>query len=119
MDKEELQKLDTDLAKEEKILEDQLDQIADHDPVGGHTTRVPNYDDDEHDEDAYAHEVTDLERNSALKRELESRLREVKKTREKIKNGQYGKCETCSTEIDPERLKVMPIASLCISCAKK
>jgi RNA polymerase-binding transcription factor DksA len=118
MTNEELKKLDEDLAKEEKVLENQLDQIANEDSMGGHTTRVPNYDDDDHDEDAYAHEVTDFDRNSALKRELEARLRDVRKTREKIKSGNYGKCDGCLAEIGSERLKVMPIASLCISCAK-
>jgi len=120
MTTEELKKLDEDLAKEEAILEDQLNTIASRDPSvnSDFNTRVPNYDGDEHDEDDYAHEVTDYDRNLAIERELEQRLREVKKTREKIKAGKYGECENCSAHIEPERLRAMAIASLCISCAR-
>ena len=113
--------LGDDLAKEEAVLDDQLNTIANRNVSvkEDFETRVPNYDGDDHDEDDYAHEITDFERNSAIVRELEQRLREVKKTREKIKNGQYGKCEGCSGDIESGRLKVVTIASLCISCAEK
>jgi len=120
MTKEELQKLDDDLAKEEKLLVNQLNVIANIDPSSktSFTTRVPNYDDGDHDEDDYAHEAADFERNSAIERELEGRLREIRKTREKIKTDDYGKCDNCSLRIEDGRLKVLPIANLCMSCAK-
>ena len=84
MTKEELQKLDDDLAKEEKLLVNQLNVIANIDPSSktSFTTRVPNYDDGDHDED------------------------------------DYGKCDNCSLRIEDGRLKVLPIANLCMSCAK-
>ncbi len=121
MTPEELKKLDEDLAREENVIENQLSSIAKRNPGVDDDliTKVPNYDDDERDEDDYAHEVADYDRNSAIVRELESRLRDIKKTREKIKGNIYGKCEACSSDINPERLKVMPIASLCMVCAKK
>jgi len=120
MTKEELLKLDQDLEKEEKLLVGQLNIIANVDPASktSFTTRVPDYDGGDHDEDDYAHEMADFERNSAIERELEGRLREIRKTREKIKTEEYGKCDGCSNKIEDGRLKVLPIANLCMSCAK-
>ena len=36
----------------------------------------------------------------------------------RLKRGTYGKCECCGKMIEPERLKVMPTATLCIACSK-
>ncbi|HET6223066.1 MAG TPA: TraR/DksA C4-type zinc finger protein, partial [Dongiaceae bacterium] len=30
--------------------------------------------------------------------------------------GTYGICERCGQPIDPERLKIMPEATMCVSC---
>lgn len=117
MIKEELQKLYEDLELEEKHLREQLSEIAEQNPAvrGDFQVKVPEY--GEH-EDENAMEATDLDINFALVRELENKLNEILKTKEKIKSGTYGKCESCSAEIAPARLKVRPIAALCISCAK-
>ena len=117
MTKEELQKLYEDLEQEEKRLKEQLSKIAEPNPAvkNDSQVRVPNYGEDEEEN---AMEATDLDINFALVRELENKLNEILKTKEKIKNGTYGKCESCSVEIPPARLKARPIAALCISCAK-
>ena len=117
MTKDELQKLYEDLEQEEKRLKEQLSKIADPNPAvkNDSQVRVPNYGEDEEEN---AMEATDLDINFALVRELETKLNEILKTKEKIKNGTYGKCESCSVEIPPARLKARPIAALCISCAK-
>lgn len=118
MTKNELQKLDKDLEKEEKNLVDQLNRIANKNPMvkGDFTVRVPNYGDED---DENAQEVTDLDRNFALEQELESRLNSIRKTRQKIKEGTYGKCENCGEEIPTNRLKAKPDAIKCITCAVK
>jgi len=36
---------------------------------------------------------------------------------ERIENGDYGVCESCEEPISPARLKALPWARLCISCA--
>jgi RNA polymerase-binding transcription factor DksA len=122
MTKDELQKLLKDLEDEKRTITDQLNGIANKNPNSKEeefTTRVPNYDEDEHNDDDYAHEVTDFERNQALEHELEGKLREIDKTIEKIKSGTYGKCENCSNVIQEGRLKAMPVAALCMQCAKR
>ncbi|HXK40952.1 MAG TPA: TraR/DksA C4-type zinc finger protein [Candidatus Paceibacterota bacterium] len=116
MDKQELEKLDKDLEKEEKNLIDQLNRIANKNPLvkGDFEVRVPNYGDEDEDN---AREATDLDKNFALTQELETKLNSIKKTREKIKNNTYGKCDNCGSEIPTERLKAMPEAHKCITCA--
>ncbi len=90
MTREELQKLYEDLETEEKSLMDQLDVIAQKNPVvkGDYEVRVPNYGEGM---DENAQEATDLDRNLVLENELETRLNEIIKTKKKIKEGTYGK----------------------------
>ena len=118
MTPEELKKLDADLADEEKELEKQLAEIAQKNPAvdGDYEAKVPDYG-PEMDENAQ--EVTDFERNAAMVQELEPRLKEIRKAREKIAAGTYGKCDNCSHEIPKERLHASLTSALCISCARK
>lgn len=51
------------------------------------------------------------------KREVNS-LRQIGKCLSKIENGTFGYCEECEQEIGEKRLKAMPFALLCISCAE-
>lgn len=89
MTKEELQKLDQELEQEEKNLIDQLNKIANKNPIvkGDFTVRVPNYGDED---DENTQESIDLGTNFALKQELENKLDSIRKTRQKIKEGTYG-----------------------------
>lgn len=116
MTNDELQQLDKDLEQEEKNLIDQLNRIANKNPLakGDFTVRVPNYGDED---DENIQETIDLDKNFALEQELESRLDSIRKTRQKIKEGTYGKCDNCGLNIAPARLKAMPSATKCITCA--
>ena len=116
MTSDELTKLDKDLEQEEKNLIDQLNRIANKNPMakGDFTVRVPSYGDED---DENAQEITDLDKNFALEQELESKLNSIRKTRQKIQEGTYGKCENCGIEIAPERLKAIPESTKCITCA--
>lgn len=89
MTKDELQKLDNDLEREEKILIDQLNEVANKNPLvkGDFEARVPNYGDED---DENVQEAIDLDKNFALTQELESKLSSIRKTRQKIKEGTYG-----------------------------
>ncbi len=118
MTNQELEKLDKDLEQEEKNLIDQLNRIANKNPQakGDFTVRVPSYGDED---DENAQEITDLDKNFAMEQELESRLNSIRKTRQKIKEGTYGKCDGCGVNITQERLKAVPEATKCITCAAK
>ena len=89
MTEDELQKLDSDLEQEEKNLIDQLNRIANKNPLikGDFEVRVPNYGDED---DENTQESVDLNNNFALTQELETKLNSIKKTRQKIKEGTYG-----------------------------
>jgi len=46
-------------------------------------------------------------------------LNEINAALRKLKNGTYGKCEQCGTEIEPKRLKAVPYSRYCIKCQIK
>ena len=53
-------------------------------------------------------------------REREGKLIvKIKTALEKLEEGDFGICEECGKEISEERLKVRPMAALCIKCKKK
>jgi len=89
MTKEELKKLDETLEQEEKNLIDQLNRVANKNPLikGDFEVRVPNYGDEE---DENTQEAVELSRNFAMAEELEPRLKSIRKTRQEIKKGTYG-----------------------------
>ncbi len=118
MTKDDLKKLDDDLAREEAEIRKELKGIASENPLVRGDFDVVVEDIGESQEDA-AQEAGELDRNQALVDALERRLKEITHTREKIKTGAYGKCENCSSEIPTARLKAMPVAAFCISCANK
>ncbi len=68
--------------------------------------------------DENAREITEFERTKAVTDNLEKRLKDIRATIAKLKEGNYGQCEKCSVRIGSERLKVVPAARLCIDCAK-
>jgi RNA polymerase-binding transcription factor DksA len=55
----------------------------------------------------------------ALEHALETRLQEVEKAQERIKNNTYGLCEKCGREIERDRLEANPAATLCLACCLK
>ncbi len=63
-----------------------------------------------------ADEGTDLyerEKDIALNEHAELQLKNIDKALQRIKQGIYGKCEVCGTEIPAERLEVLPTAVCC------
>ena len=55
----------------------------------------------------------------AVKGSLQEMLIKIKKALANLKIGKYGKCEKCGKPIEPERLKAIPTATLCIADSKK
>jgi RNA polymerase-binding transcription factor DksA len=46
-------------------------------------------------------------------------LREIAAALERIKDGSFGKCETCEGNIPKERLRAIAYARLCVKCQTK
>lgn len=118
MDQKELQKLSDSLKKRLAEIDKELTSIASENPLVRGDFDVKVEDLGPSQEDA-AQEAGELDRQQALVTVLEKERKEIVNTLEKIESGVYGKCEKCSAEINPARLKAVPIASLCINCAKK
>ena len=61
------------------------------------------------------------DRNFTLRiRDRERKLiGKIKDALERIEDGSYGICESCSEEITEKRLKGRPVTTLCIECKKK
>ena len=65
-------------------------------------------------------QATDLENQDALEGIENSEIQEIRQIQEALKRiaeGTYGVCTQCGADIDPKRLKALPIATRCISCA--
>lgn len=61
-------------------------------------------------------ETFEIEKNRALKANEVTHMKKIEDALNRIENGQYGICEICKKEIDYERLKAVPYATLCASC---
>ncbi|MBQ7524930.1 MAG: TraR/DksA C4-type zinc finger protein [Abditibacteriota bacterium] len=44
---------------------------------------------------------------------------EVRAALERIEDGVYGVCAKCGKPIAPARLRILPVAELCLSCAEE
>lgn len=59
------------------------------------------------------------EMNLARRNRLEMRIRELHQALERVRQGTYGRCLVCGAEIDPERLEIVPTATMCADCARR
>jgi len=51
---------------------------------------------------------------------FESReLAQIESALERIRQGRYGRCDTCDRTISPVRLRALPYATECIGCARR
>ncbi len=71
------------------------------------------------DRDDLAHNFSSQERFLALRHVEESKVAQIKEALERITDGTYGSCANCGKGIDPDRLEIIPYATLCISCQQQ
>lgn len=102
--------LKAQLIEEQQILKDQLAQLP---MQGGRSLGYGNHMAD----DATA--AFEQARELALRQNLERTLRQVEHALHRFERGTYGICEECGQEIDPERLQVLPYATLCLKCKER
>jgi RNA polymerase-binding transcription factor DksA len=67
-------------------------------------------------EDEADPDVVERETTMALVEALEQRRSEIEAALLKVETGGYGICERCGEPIDPERLQIMPEATMCVRC---
>jgi DnaK suppressor protein len=66
-----------------------------------------------------ASEAFEQAKDLALRQNAEQLLTQIQDALERFKQGTYGICEHCGTEIDPARLKALPYVTLCLRCQQR
>ena len=123
MDKNLLNELKTKLEKEKENIEKELARFAkkDENLKGDWDTRFP-HSDSEAGSGSLEKEADEVEEYTTLlpiEHGLETKLKNINLALEKMKRGNYGKCEKCDEEIPGERLKAVPEARFCLKCEEK
>jgi DnaK suppressor protein len=98
--KKKLQNQLQEALKELKQLDERLQQKAEYGPGKG-------------DPAIYEWELT-----LALRQQAQAKVETTRQALQRLEDGCYGICEQCSAVINPERLEALPLATLCINCAR-
>ena len=114
LNQNDLEKLEEKLLEEKKRTEEELSRIAT--PTKAPGDYVTKFDEIGEGEDENASEIEEYADNLAVESSLESQLKDILASLEKIKVGTYGKCENCGKEIPLERLLAYPAAKTCGKC---
>ena len=109
-----LKPIENFLHQKEDRLKKQKAELKKEDPYTD-TSRV----NDNAASDAEAAEESGHERITALRKEIDKALIEIRKTLTRIRLGKCGTCEKCGQMIDTDRLAIKPTATACIKCEKK
>lgn len=108
-----IDKIKTLLLNQQKKVEEEIKQLDADDPVNSDAPAESS----EPGTDSW---VADTHtRTVAVKRTLQDVLIKIQHSLKSLASGKYGKCENCGKNIEPERLRAVPTATLCISCSKK
>ena len=102
------------LLREKQRLEAQKRGVSRSDPFRDPDRVVDNAASDAEAQEQFGHETA-----SALKRQLDTRLVQIRKALTRLKLGNYGNCEKCGKMINTERLTLMPETTICAKCAQK
>ncbi len=107
-----------DLEKFRKqLLEEKERLIREHRAAGMHNSEegyeLADY--DNHPADA-ASETFERTKDYAIDENYRDMLERINEALRKIDDNTYGICDRCGIEINPNRLKAIPYATLCIDC---
>ena len=62
--------------------------------------------------------IYDWELTLGRREATQARVENIRKALERCAEGRYGICQHCGVPIDPERLDALPLATLCMQCAR-
>lgn len=102
------------LAEKERLEFEHRAAVADIAERGGD---LSDYD-DHHPADA-ASETYERTKGYALDENYRDMLERIAEAMRKIDDGSYGHCDRCDAPINPNRLRAIPYATLCLSCQEK
>lgn len=69
--------------------------------------------------DENAQEIVEYSANLSTDKILESALRDIDNTLQRIENNNYGICKYCNKPIQKKRLIARPVATTCVNCKTK
>ncbi|HLD28296.1 MAG TPA: hypothetical protein VJB67_01655 [Patescibacteria group bacterium] len=115
MDKNTLSEFNKQLVEKRAVIIKQLESIGIKSQTddNNYNAEFPDYGDSVEDN---AIEVADYSKNLSFEKDLEKELNDIDKALGKIKDGSYGKCNHCGTDIEVERLKIRPQSGSCVAC---
>lgn len=115
-----LKQIEKNLKEEQKRIEAELSKIAipDKNVPGNWQSKFPYGDGDSGTAslERQADEVEEYATRLPLEKALETKLASVNAALDKVKKGDYGKCEKCGKDIPLKRLEIFPEARYCIDC---
>jgi DnaK suppressor protein len=106
-----LQQMRKALERQRRSLAAQASTLAGNARISGDETSTEDAD--------IATALHDREVALFLEHTARTQLGEVDAAVARMQAGQYGICDDCHQEIDPERLRALPRASKCVSCQRK
>jgi len=63
--------------------------------------------------------IYEWELTLALRQQAAAKVETIRRTLQRLDAGGYGVCQKCGEPINPERLEIVPLATLCIKCAQR
>lgn len=97
-----------------ELLEKRRKDIVSEDPFRDFSRTIDNASPDTDAAEQFGHA-----KSSAIKKELDKKIKQTKQAIKKVKKGDYGICEDCTKMIDTDRLMIYPEATLCAKCQTK
>lgn len=76
-------------------------------------------DHDGHDPEDAATELYEHTMDYALDENFHDLLEKISEAIRKLDDGTYGICDRCDAAINPDRLKAIPYATLCVDCQER
>lgn len=116
MDREKLDHYRSELIREKmKTLKtlNNMDNMEEYSNMDNYLNELSNYDNHPGDQGT---ETFMREQDEGFKNQLKDILGEIEDSLEDIKNGRFGVCKVCDTEIPTGRLEVIPYAKTCSKC---
>jgi len=62
--------------------------------------------------------IYEWELNLARRQQAQAKVQTIRQALQKLEEGRYGVCEKCGAPIDPDRLEILPLTTLCSNCAR-
>ncbi|MFH1597904.1 MAG: TraR/DksA C4-type zinc finger protein [Patescibacteria group bacterium] len=118
MDKKTIKEYKAILVEEQAALKHQLADVQ-RTAMGDQEKSSAMFPDYGNKDDENAAEVATFADNISIEADLKNNLKNVEHALQHIEDDEFGICELCGKDINLERLKIYPSATLCVICSAK